>query len=447
MPADAPFPANISDPSRVAPHRAWYAVCIFVLLYTISYVDRLILSLLAPAVSQSLSITDTQIGVLIGLGFGVLYSLTGLPLAHILDQRRRVPLVALGVALWSCSTIASGFAPSFAWLLVFRSGVAVGEAVLSPAAISLIADLFPREKRTLPTTVYTAVGAVMYSGSYIAGGAALQLATITAARFGLEPWQLTLVFVGLPGLLLAPLLLFTITEPARRDDVATDQFATVAQAYAYLCREKKLYGGIFLGVAIIGMINFATTTWTPTLLIRGHGMSAPQAGYAYGTVGLLCGVLGAMCWPAVVSAWTRRGRRDALVTVFALTQTVTWLSFAVVGLARSEIILLVAAGIGTFFSTALGVLVPMLIQLVTPGRMRARVMALYLTAASLVGLAGGPPLAALLSETFFSGRFAIGSGLAVLVLATGPVASIAIWLIHGPYRRALDEAEMRETAR
>ena len=107
-----------------SPGHAWYAVCIFMLLYGISYIDRLILSLLAPAVSAQLHITDTQMGVLIGLGFGVLYSLTGLPLAHLIDSRRRIPLVITGVMLWSACTIASAFAPDFTWLMVFRSGVA-----------------------------------------------------------------------------------------------------------------------------------------------------------------------------------------------------------------------------------------------------------------------------------------------------------------------------------
>lgn len=426
--------------------REWYAVCLFVLLLSLSFVDRQILSLLAPSVSKYLAISDTQIGVLFGLGFAVVYALTGLPLAHLIDRRRRVPLVATGVTIWSLCTIASGFAPNFTWLLVFRSGVAVGEAVLSPAAISIIADLFPRERRTLPTTVYSGSGTVMFTGAFIAGGAALQLATAMASRFGLQPWQLTLVLVGLPGLLLAPLLLFSVAEPRRVGDVTSEQFATVAEALAYLRKERMLYGCLFVGIAAISMINAARAAWTPTLLIRGHHMQPAQAGYFYGTAGLVFGILGVVTWPAIVKAWTQRGRRDALATVFAVAMTVSWISFAVVGLTRSSTVLIVAVCVGDFFQAAVAVLAPLLIQLVTPGRMRARAMALYLMATSLIGLALGPPLAALVSERFFTGPFAIGSGLAVLVLGMGPIASVAIWLIHKPYRSALDSAEARETA-
>jgi MFS family permease len=126
--------------------------------------------------------------------------------------------------------------------------------------------------------------------------------------------------------------------------------------------------------------------------------------------------------------------------------TASWICLSIVGLTRSTITLLVLAGIGTFFSAAMSVLVPLLIQMVTPGRMRARIMALYLTAGNLVGLAAGPPLAALFGEQLFEGPFAIGSGLALLVLVAGPVATLSTWAMRRPYRTALAEAEAREAA-
>lgn len=437
---------TIAPPRPVAAAPAWYAVGIFVMMFGLSFIDRLILSLLAPAITVQLHISDTQIGLLFGLGFGVVYALMGLPFAHLIDKYRRLPLMATGVALWSLCTVASGFAPNFTWLIILRSGVAIGEAVLSPAVISLIADMFPREKRVLPTTVYTAVGAIMYTGALVFGGAALQLATAMSSTFGLAPWQLTLILVGLPGLALAPLLLLTVAEPARVEDVKTEQFATVTQALAYFRKEQRLYLWLFVGVAAISICNTAKIAWTPTLLIRGHGMEAANAGYMFGTVGLLSSFLGALTWPTVVRWWTGQGRKDALVTVFAAAMTVSWISFALVGVAKSLSILFVALGIGTFFSAALPVLVPLLIQLVTPGRVRARAMALYLTAVGLVGLGLGPPLAAFLGEHVFAGPFAIGLGMAALTSVMGPIASLAIWSIRKPYRIALDQAEAREAA-
>lgn len=441
----SPVPeAPASSPQPYAPSRAWYAISIFVLMFGLSFVDRLILSLLAPDIKEQFRISDTQIGLLFGLGFGAVYALIGLPLAHIIDKNRRIPIIALGVCLWSLCTIASGFSPNFTWLVILRAGVAIGEAVLSPAVISLIGDMFQRDKRALPTTVYTASGAVMYTGALVFGGAAFQLATVISGTFGLEPWQITLILVGLPGLLLAPLLVLTVKEPCRTSEIKTEQFATVKEALAYFCREGWLYGGLFLGVSAISMCNTAKIAWTPSLLIRGHGMEPAEAGYAFGTVGLVCSLLGAMTWPVIVKLWTDRGRRDALVTIFAAAITVSWICFDIIGLTRSTNVLFLVLGIGTFFSSALAVLAPLLIQFVTPARMRARAMALYLTATGLVGLGAGPPVAAFLSDQFFDGRFAIGSGMAALIAVAGPIATLAIWSIRKPYHAALDEAEARE---
>jgi MFS family permease len=438
-------PLAMSPPVPAA--RAWTLLWIFVLLSCMSFVDRQILSLLAPALGRSLGFSDRQLGVLFGLGFAVVYALIGLPLAHLIDRWRRLPLVAAGVSLWSLCTVASGFVSSFPWLLVLRSGVAVGEAVLTPAAISIIADLFPREKCSLPTAIYCGSGTVMFTGAFMVGGAALQLATAMTARYGLEPWRLTLILVGLPGLLLAALLLLSAPEPPRMGEVGNEAFSTVAEALVYLRRERMLYGCFFVGVAAISMINSAIAAWTPTLLIRAHHIDAARAGYFYGAVGALCGILGVVAWPAVVKIWTERGSRDALVSVFAAAMTVSWMCLAVMGLTHSTVVLFVAAGSGHFCQAAVAVLAPLLIQLVAPGRMRARATAIYLMATSLVGLSLGPPLAAILSQHYFKGPFAIGSGLTTLVLTMGPIASVAIWMLHKPYRAALDGAESREAAR
>ena len=193
--------------------QAWYMVFSLTLIYCVSFLDRNILSLLAVPIAGALGISKTQLGLLYGLGFGVLYALVGLPLAHWIDRGQRVWIVVIGVTLWSLCTFASAFATSFGQLAILRSGVAIGEAVLSPAAVSLIADLFDRERRTLPTSIYSAVGTVMGYGSYFFAGGALDLATHLSTQMAMAPWRLTLIIVGLPGLLLAPLLRLTVREP------------------------------------------------------------------------------------------------------------------------------------------------------------------------------------------------------------------------------------------
>ncbi|MGE0830089.1 MAG: MFS transporter, partial [Hyphomonadaceae bacterium] len=205
---------------------AWYSVALLTALYAMSFLDRFILSLLAAPVSKDLNLSDVQMSLLLGAGFAVVYALSGVPIAQLLDLKERRTIVCSGVATWSLSTIAAGFANSFAMLAVCRAGVALGEAVLAPAAISLIADLFPREKRALPISVFASMTGLMSTGAFIIGAAALNLATAIAPVTGLAPWRCTLLLVGAPGLLLAFVFLTTIKEPARvgsvgeKDEVA-----------------------------------------------------------------------------------------------------------------------------------------------------------------------------------------------------------------------------------
>ena len=187
---------------QVSAARAWYATLFLMVLYSISHVDRYALSLLGTPISASLGTPDVNMGVLFGAGFGVVYSLSGLPLAHLIDRYKRIPIVSGGVILWSASTLASGFASGFPALLACKSGVAIGEAVLSPAAISIIGDLFMRKKRTLPTSLYVAIGGFMQASAFLIWRVAIDVATRLAEIVPLPPWRLTLILLGDTGLIL-----------------------------------------------------------------------------------------------------------------------------------------------------------------------------------------------------------------------------------------------------
>lgn len=208
-------PSPIPEGAETAKGR-WYIVGLLTLLYGLSFIDRMILALLAQPVALSLGLSDMQLGLLMGAGFAVVYSLAGLPIAHFVDRGNRKLIVTLGVLCWSVLTVASAFARDFSHLLVLRAGVAIGEAVLTPAAVSLIADMFPRKARAAPTAVYASMSSIMASGSFVIGAAALGLSTAIQHSTGLEPWRMTMVFVGAPGILVAAIFYFTTREPIRR---------------------------------------------------------------------------------------------------------------------------------------------------------------------------------------------------------------------------------------
>ncbi len=215
--------AGLSEDKTAAPEQdrvdpySWYVLGILVLVYVLNFVDRQILSILANDIKHDLGLTDAYLGFLYGTAFAVFYALFGIPLGRLADSWSRVRLMTLGLALWSLMTAASGFARNGTMLTAARVGVGVGEATASPAAYSLIADLFPRRMRASALAIYS-------SGLYLGGGLSILFGGEIAERWnaawpeggpgGLVGWQAAFVAVGLPGLFLA-IWVATIREPLR----------------------------------------------------------------------------------------------------------------------------------------------------------------------------------------------------------------------------------------
>lgn len=193
------------------PRRAWGLVVVLTIAYAISFVDRQIISLMVEPIKAYLHLSDTQISLLMGPAFAVFYTIMGIPLGRVADKFNRRNLIVIGMTLWCLMTAASGLARNFAQLFVARMGIGVGEAALSPAALSMISDSFPPEKRTSPIGFYNSA---IYIGSGLAlvlGGVVIQIVTnsppVNVPLVGeLVPWQTTFIIVGLPGLIIAAII-------------------------------------------------------------------------------------------------------------------------------------------------------------------------------------------------------------------------------------------------
>ncbi|MFA7603780.1 MAG: MFS transporter [Novosphingobium sp.] len=197
---------------------SYYVLGVLMLVYALNFIDRQLITILAPDLKRDLGISDSDFGFLYGTAFGVFYAVFGIPLGKLADHWSRVRLLAIGLALWSAMTALSGFARNFAQLGAARIGVGVGEATASPCAYSLISDWFPPRRRALALAVYSA-------GLYVGGGISLAFGSRIAADWnayfaggtpplGLAGWQVAFLAVGAPGLLLA-LLVMTLREPPR----------------------------------------------------------------------------------------------------------------------------------------------------------------------------------------------------------------------------------------
>lgn len=421
------------QPAWPDPRRAWAVVAILLLANAISFVDRQIITLLTEPLKHDLRISDTQIGMLQGVAFGVFYTLMGLPLARLSDRWNRRRVILIGAGLWSLMTSACGLSRTFAQLFWTRVGVGIGEAALSPAAISIIADNFPTERRSLPLSFYM-------TGTSLGGGVALLIGGAVTGLIGtaenlslpwlgeVRPWQATFLAVGIPSLLLVPLLAL-IREPERRGRA---QGATVAtswrDSFAYLRQRQGFYLGHHLGLALLAVYTFGIAAWTPALLIRNFGWSPAAVGGAYGLVTLLCGVPGVLAGGAFAARLRRCGHLDANWRVL-VGGAVLLLPFSVLApLGGSASIVLALLCPVTFLTTfPLGVAAAAL-QEATPNELRALVSATYLFVLNLVGLGLGPVGVGFLTDHVFGDPLSLGRAMSLLSLIAGPPAIACLWL-------------------
>ena len=425
---DTPLPSpDTGPPTRKQSMRAWYIVILLTLLYGLSFTDRLILALVAQPVASALALSDGQLALLLGAGFAIVYALGGVPIADRIDRGNRMVIIAAGVAMWSLMTMASAFATNFWMLLAFRAGVALGEAVLTPAAVSLIGDLFPPNKRAVPTAVYGSMASIMSTGAFILGGAVVAFSGTIDQQVGLAVWQLTFIILGFPGLIFAAVILATTRDPRRDGPGATAKASTVSFGgmARYVGQHWSFYLPFYLGLALITIVSMGTISWMPTVIFRNFALPVADAGYRLGGVGLAAGVISAIFWPWLVTRIARRGRPDGtLIALFASGAVAT--VALVAGLMQTRIDLVLA---GFFFAmiglASVGVLGPLALQAYGPRPVRARLTTLYIHATGLFGYAIGPLTVVALSRLWGSAQEALGHGVMLNAAIAGTLSSLA----------------------
>ncbi|MBT6799931.1 MAG: MFS transporter, partial [Porticoccaceae bacterium] len=315
---------NSSWPSESA---AWYTVGLLFVAYTFSFVDRFILTLLIEPIKQDFNLSDTGVSLLIGFAFVIFYTFLGIPIGRLADRVNRRNLIVAGITLWSCMTALCGMARGFGSLFVARIGVGVGEAALSPAAYSMIADLFPPKKLGRALSVYTAGAFVGVGLALIVGGLVVQSVTsspeIVLPIIGtIRSWQAPFFIVGLPGLLVAALM-YTVREPERREQKLSNtegghEAVTLKEAFAYIGQRWKVYMAHFFGFALLGVSSNVLFVWGPHILVRSFGLPVGEAGASigiivltFGTMGLLAG--GFMSDRLLKSGYLDNGMRVGIV--------------------------------------------------------------------------------------------------------------------------------------
>jgi len=418
------------------PRYAWYVVGVLMVAYIFSFVDRQVLNLLVEPIRRDLGISDTRMSLLMGFSFAVFYTAFGLPLGRLADSRSRRGLIGIGMAFWSLMTAACGLAQRYWQLLLFRMGVGVGEAALSPAAYSLIMDYFPPSRRSLAISVYS-MGIYLGSGlALLLGGVVVELTSaapsVTVPLLGgVRSWQAVMIAVGLPGLA-AALLLLTVREPARQGPRGAAPLGEVA---GYLGRHFRTFAGHNLGFALLSLAGYGAAAWVPTLYIRRFDWSAGEAGIRYGLVVTICGTLGTLTGGWLADRLRQRGLVDANLRVGMTAAAALMPLWLGVSLSPNPWTSFGFLAVAQLFAGMPWGVAAAAVQEAVPPSMRGQAAALYLFVINLIGLGAGPTAVALATDRLFRDDRLVHLSLALVTASAALAALLVLWGGLGPFRR------------
>ncbi len=432
--------------------KANYGLSLLFSAYVLSFLDRQILSLLVGPIRDTLEITDSQYGLLMGSSFAIMYAVAGLPLGRMADRFSRRAIIAGSVLFWSLATCAGGLSKTFAQLFVSRMGVGAGEAGLAPAAYSIISDSYRPKHFGYAIATYKL-------GVKVGGGLALLIGGLLYDYYSnldelvfpivgeVLPWQATLISVGLPGVLLS-LLLLTIPEPTRKGVPASmagvdgeDEPFPMRTVLGYLWQRKRMYVNLFLGSSLLAMAGYGNAAWYPEFLTRVYSMSKTDIGLYYGSIMMVGGSIGVMGAAWVAQRMVARGQSDGFVrTVFYAS--IIAIPFVVgAPLAGTPALTFLLLGPAMVLSAAYIGVMAASFTLITPNRMRGQATAIYIFCTSILGMALGISLVAWFTDYVFRNDQLLHYSLAATNAILYPAAAMLFLRCMPAYRRVVVEAE------
>jgi MFS family permease len=423
---------------NASPNYAWYVVGVLTLANVCALVDRQILSLLVIPLRQDLGLTLTQTSYLQGVPFAVFFTLMGLPIARLADRGNRRTIITVGIALWSVMTAACGLASTYSRLLLARIGVGVGEASLQAPGTSLMADYFDRDRLSTAMSVFQ-TGIFLGSGvayliggwavGFVAGQPPLNLPIIGEIR----QWQTVFMIVGLPGILVA-LLMLTVREPARRE-VRTPM--PIKAVLSHFWSNARTFGPLVSGLTLSASVNWGIAFFLATFLQESHGWSPARAGSVQGLLTIFLGPVGVLGGGFLDRQMRKRGMTDAPLRVAMIAAAGMLVSASAYPFAQSGTAVIGwLAVVNVFAAMPWGAAAAAAAELV-PSAMRAQGVAVYFLGVNLVSQLLGPWAVAAITDRVFQNDAALGSSLAIVNVA-GMLGAIVLLAIAMPaYRSAV----------
>lgn len=424
--------------------RAWWLVCVLVVVSLVSYSDRMILSVLVDQIRVDLRLSDSNVGFLQGPAFTIVYVFSALVFGRLADRMPRKPILCAGVLLWCVATILCGLAPSGGALLAGRMLLGVGESVLLPTAFSMSADAIP------PHHLGVANGTLLL-GTIVGGPLGITLGglLLTMAEMGyfahwpligsIAPWRCVLVVMGGAGCA-SLLLLASVQEPGR-----SGISRTPPKPFGYLVTNGGRLAPLYATMALLSIGDYGLVSWVPTALSRRYAWSSDHLGVVFGVVTAAAGVLGSLFGGWVADKAETRGGSSArlgVATIFVLFAAAASLSIC---FGRAEMVI-AGLGVWIFASSVASIGAFCVLQAIIAPEYRGTGVALMTFCNTLVGLGCGPTLVAAATEYVFRSPSSVDKSISLVTLPAAGVACAMLMIAratvqrHAQDRRRVDDS-------
>ena len=405
-------------------------------------IDKAIVGVLAEPIKADLGIDDIQMGLLMGLAYSALSGICGLWLGTLIDRHVRKQILGWAIIVWSLSTALGGLAPDFATFFILRAIVGVGEAAVAPAALSLIADMFPPARRGRAISAYLIGASIGTALSAVIPGMIVSAHLhLSFPGFGqIAPWRTAFLLCGLAGPVVG-LLFFVVEEPARRGmALAAQTPSRVADKLAYLWRQRAVVVPLFGGFCLYYIAFVGVTAWTAPLLMRTFALTLPQIANALGLGMLIAGVSGYLLGGLIADSrlGTRHGGRLLVMAGLPLLA----LPAGIAGLAPGLVPAIACLATISLTTPMLNVAMNATVQEIAPGDMRGFTYAFLSVVAALPAGAGGPLLIAYVSQSVLGDESRIALSFVGVVLPCLVLATVCFLLAFRAFRAADPDGEL-----
>lgn len=412
-------PAAPSVSPATSGKTATFALVMLTIVYAFNFIDRQILVILQEPIKNDMGLSDTQLGLLSGFSFALVYITAGIPIAYWADRTNRRNIIAAALALWSGMTALSGLAQNFSQLLLARIGVGIGEAGGSPPAHSMISDYYPPEKRGTALAIYSTGVHLGILLGFLLGG-------FVAEAFG---WRVAFMMVGIPGVLFAVLFLFTVKEP-RRGRWESAEVAAYKPSLGETVNTLKSYRSfwyICAGTGLTAFAGYGSGNFAPSFLVRSHGLSMAEVGIVLAAFGGGGGLIGTFLGGYMADRLGVKDKRWYVWVPLIGGLLSVPLGFPYLLLESTTLAIAFMFMVSVSVNTYLGPSLAICHSLVPPA-MRALTSAILFFILNMIGLGMGPLTAGLLSD-YFTGIYG-ADGLRYAMLVVGLLSSPAILMFY-----------------